>query len=134
MGNYFEEEDNDKDNYINYIIAEINIKEKDINKDIRIINTYEQTKREYKWVYGIKNEKEIKKYTEIKIDNNIIPFSYTYKFNKAGKFKIQYSFITYLTNINYLFFMCDSMTLIDLSNFKSNKVTDMYRMFSQCFL
>ena len=29
---------NDKINYKNYIISEIDIKEKDINKDIRIIN------------------------------------------------------------------------------------------------
>ena len=29
----------------NYIIAEINIKEEDINKDIRILNSYEETLR-----------------------------------------------------------------------------------------
>ena len=33
----------------NYIIAEIEIKEEDINRDIRIINSYEQYNRENKW-------------------------------------------------------------------------------------
>ena len=32
----------------NYIIAEINIKEDEINKNIRIINSYEEYKRIYK--------------------------------------------------------------------------------------
>ena len=41
----------------NYIYAEIYIEEKDINKDIRIINSFEQCKREYKW----KDNKEDKK-------------------------------------------------------------------------
>ena len=41
----------------NYIVAEIEIKEEDINKDIRIINSFEQCKREYKW----KDNKEDKK-------------------------------------------------------------------------
>ena len=58
----------------NYIIAEIEIKEEDINKDIRIINSYEQCKREYKWEDDKEdnkreNEKEIKENCEIKINN-----------------------------------------------------------------
>ena len=46
-----------------YIISEIEIKKEDINKDIRIINTYEQYKREIKSEikeneYKYKNEKK----------------------------------------------------------------------------
>ena len=33
----------------NYIISEIEIKEKDINKDIRIINYFEEVKRNNEW-------------------------------------------------------------------------------------
>ncbi len=43
---------------INYIIGEINITPKDINKDIRIINSYEECKRVYKW----KNSENENKY------------------------------------------------------------------------
>ena len=39
----------------NYIIAEINISEEDINKDIRIINSYEERIRHYN-IRPIKNE------------------------------------------------------------------------------
>ena len=39
------------------IIAEINIKEEDINKEIRIINSYEESFREYKWEFDKKNIK-----------------------------------------------------------------------------
>ena len=59
----------------NYIIGEIEIQEKDINKDMRIINTFEQTKRENnRWGYKeddykYENEKEIKDNCEIKINN-----------------------------------------------------------------
>ena len=65
----------------NYILAEINIEEKDINEDIIIINTFEEYKRingfyikedDYKYV----NEKEIKVNCIIKINNKIIPFNY----------------------------------------------------------
>ena len=44
MGN---DNNNDKfDNYNNYIVAEINIDDHKINKDIKIINSFENTKRE----------------------------------------------------------------------------------------
>ena len=55
----------DKMNNNNYIISEINIKKEDINKDIQIINSFENYKithnkksKEDDWKY--ENEKEIK--------------------------------------------------------------------------
>ena len=40
----------------NYIISEIEIKEEDINKDIRIINSFEEVKRKLKWEGDYKKE------------------------------------------------------------------------------
>ena len=76
----------------NIIIGEINIGIYDINKDILIINSFENVKRENKliedkkddWKY--ENEKEIKENIKIKINDKIIPFSYYYKFEKEGKY------------------------------------------------
>ena len=55
----------------NEINGEINIKEDDIYKNIRIINSYEQVKIEHNNLedkeYG--NEKQIKENNEIKINN-----------------------------------------------------------------
>ena len=117
--------------YIN-IIAEFEIKE-DI-KEIRIINSYED-RREYTWIrYKVeyRNEKEIKENCEIRINNEIIPFSYKYKFNKKGKYIIKYLFNKNITKINFLFRDCSSLTNINLSNFNTKNVTDMSWMFSDC--
>ena len=55
--------------YNNYIIGEINIKEEEVNKDIRIINSYEQTKREdivnVGFIKNIKNMKMKKRLKKI---------------------------------------------------------------------
>ena len=71
----------------NYIIAEINIDEYNINKKIRLINSFEQIIREKRKedyfddikkeeYYKYENEKEIKDNCEIEINNNKIEFSY----------------------------------------------------------
>ena len=102
----------------NYILAEINIEEKDINKDIRIVNTFEECKRINGWKdeeddYKYVNEKEIKENCKIKINNKIIPFNYFYKFKKKGKHIIKYIFKNNLTNTNYMFFGCSSLSNIN---------------------
>ena len=76
----------------NYIFAEINIRENEINEDIRIINSFEEAKRkdgrkDRKDDYKFENEKEIKENCIIKINNKIIPFNYYNKFNEKGKYK-----------------------------------------------
>ena len=63
----------------NYILAEINIEENDINKNIRILNSFEEFKRinefdDLEDEYKYENEKEIKENCIIKINNKIIPF------------------------------------------------------------
>ena len=70
------------ENENNYIIAEIEIKEEDINKDIRIINSYEESLRINEYLEKNEewnNEEEIKKCI-IKINEKVIPFNYIHKF------------------------------------------------------
>ena len=117
----------------NYIIAEFDIKEN--NQNIRIINSYEQCCREdklYDYEEEYANEKELKNNCEIRINNEIIPFSYFHKFNKKGKYKIKYTFLLNIIKIDYMFSKCSSLTNIDLSNFNTNNVTDMCYLFSKC--
>ena len=104
------------DNKMNYIINEIDIKENDLNKDIRIINSYEQFFKENNYGVGENNEKEIKDNIEIEIDDKIIPFSYFNKFKEKGMHIIKYTFKNNLTNTNYMFSGCKSLTHIDLFN------------------
>ena len=119
-----------------FITAEIDIKEEDIHKGIRIINSFENAKKENKWedkendnIKG--NEKEIKR-CEIKINGDPIPFCYLYKFNKSGKYRIQYSFSYKLTSMDAMFYGCSSLTNIDLSNFNTQNATNMRGMFYGC--
>ena len=116
-----------KENNNNYIIAEIYIKEENINKKIRIINSYE----EYRRNYNLKIEDEIKKCV-IKINNELIPFKYFYKFKSKGKYIIQYSFKNNINKTCCMFSDCSSLTNINLSNFNSNNVTNMRWMFFGC--
>ena len=80
----------------NYIDAEIYIPEGDINKKIRIINSYENAKIENEWmdeenddVYG--NERQINE-CKIKINGQLIDFCYFFKFKQKGKYNLKYIF------------------------------------------
>ena len=121
---------------INIITGEINIKHEDINKSIQIINSYENKKRMNNeannsddWKY--ENEREIKD-VEIKINGKAIKFAYTYKFEKEGKYQIEYIFKNDLTRANYLFYGCNNLTNLDLSKFNTQNVTNMSNMFYGC--
>ena len=84
----------------NYIESEIEIWNE--NEDKRIINSYEEWYENNKWNKFKEeycNEKEIKENCEIRINNEIIPFSYFYTFKNKGKYKIKYSFKNKLSKI-----------------------------------
>ena len=115
---------------INYIKAEIYIQEGDANKDTRIINSFENVKKEKKWNnkesdFKYANEKEIMNRCQITINDKPISFCYFYKFNQKGKYNIKYSFSNKLTNIGYMFYECNLLTNIDLSNFDTQNITIM---------
>ena len=121
----------------NYIIAKIEIKEEDINKEIRIINSYEEYKREKQLEnnrkdYEYENEKEIKENCEILINENKINFSYFHRFNKKGRYTIKYEFKNYLTRINHMFLECKNITNIDFSHFKTQNIINSSDMFFWC--
>ena len=72
-----------KINYKNIIIGEIYINKDNINKDMQIINSYENWERKNWWNwkdreddYEYENEKEIKENIIIKINGKIIEFTY----------------------------------------------------------
>ena len=112
----------------NYIIAEIFIDSKNVNKDIRIINSYEEVMRKNYPINKLKkdrmNEKEIKE-CEIEINGKLIPFNYFHNFKEQGKYMIKYSFKNYLNNTYTLFDECKYLTILDLSNFDTSNVNNM---------
>ena len=124
----------------NTIISKIYIKKEEVNKFIRIINSYEDyfayngfnnLKENLKNEEGLKNEKEIKE-CEIRINNEIIKFNYFHAFKNEGNYTIRYTFKNLLTKGNHLFSECSSLISIDLSNFKTQNITNMDSMFYNC--
>ena len=118
----------------NYIIAEYDIKEEDVNKNIRIITSYEEWMRTngYKEIENeYKNEKQIKD-CEIEINGELIPFNYFYQIKSKRKLTTKYSFNNNIDNTAYMFNECSSLTYIDLSNFNSNNATNICYMFNEC--
>ena len=123
-----------KNNENNYIIAEITIKEEDVNKKIRILNSYEnclRTNSKVKKEELFKNEDEIKK-CEIKINEELIPFNYFLIFKSKVKHIIKYIFKHELKSTCLMFYECSFLTNINLSNFNTNNVKVMNSMFNEC--
>ena len=136
----------------NCIISELNIGQGKVGKDIRIINSYEQSigynnnknkknnnnnnnnNDNNNIDDNIKycNELEIKDNCEIMINGNKIDFNYFHKFEKKGKYKIEYIFKKKLKNINHMFYKCSDLISIDLSNLNSQNVTEIRNIFSYC--
>ena len=119
----------------NFIIAEINIEEEDINKKIRIINSFKQS-----YLFSLDNykeedyanEEEIKENSEIKINNKKIEFCYFYKFKEKGKYIIEYIFLKNIEKTDFMFYKCESLTNINLSNFNTQNATNMSHTFRDC--
>ena len=122
----------------NVIISEVNINTHDINKDIQIINSYENYRRKRETKDGkinpeYDNEKDIKENIEIKINGEKIPFSYMYKFKKEGIYRIEYIFKKNITKINHMFSGCWRLTHLDFSCFDTQNVINMSHLFDDCF-
>ena len=127
---------NSSSGYNSYIIAEIEIGYDLVNKDIRIINSYESFERSREkttFDENLRNEIEIRK-CKIFIEGNLIPFSYVHKFDKAGTFTIKYCFQNNIKSLYGLFFVCDYLKTLNFSNFNSNDAISTEYMFFCCRL
>ena len=120
-----------KKNNNNFIIAEIYIKDADVNKDIQIINSESYILNNGNYRIDLEDENGIKD-CEIKINNKLIKSNYYHKFNKKGKYIIKYSFYKEIIKIGSLFRKCSSLTYIDFSNFNAKNVLNMSNMFDGC--
>ena len=120
----------------NAITGQIEIELNDINKDIQIINSFENAKKvaneNYSDELNYQNESDIQDNIQIRIDGKLIEFSYFYQFEKKGKYTIKYSFKKDLTKINHLFYNCSNLTKLDFSNCILNNLTNICNIFNGC--
>ena len=92
------------------------------DKEIKILSCYEEAKKENEYLKGINNEKEIRENCVLFFDENKIDFSFKYNFKNKGNYSIKIIFKKPLTNLNYMFYDCSSLTSLNLSNFSTNNV------------
>ena len=122
---------------INSIKGEINIDSNNTNKNIQIINSFENYQRtrnvELNENDNINmNEQEIKENIEIKINGKTINFTYLYQFESNGVYQIEYIFKKFLKKTNHMFADCKYITNFDFSNFNTEYNENMSYMFSGC--
>ena len=129
---------NDINSKSNFIMGHFYISENDINKKIRIINSFEQSKIKYNFIkindeLNFRNEKEISDYCEISVNGIKMPkFDFFLVFNKSGYYSIQYSFETNITKTDFMFVECINLVFIDAVNFDFKYVNNMIGMFLDC--
>ena len=133
------EESNSDDNSIscditNEIILNLSIKEKDINNDINFINNNYYLEKNHKEILIKHNKlKELNNdNTALFIDDEKCDFKKYNKFDKKGDHTIKLKFYIFLKNGSHLFLGCKNICNIDLSLFKTDKMTHMSEMFNGC--
>ena len=124
----------------NYIIAEIIIEQKEVNKKVQIINSFDNYYYNNPLSICIpkdeialyKNHKQISENCLIKINEDIIGFDYFHKFKKKGKYIIEYVFKNNLTKTDFMFSLCTTLININLAHFNTENITNMSWMFHEC--
>ena len=123
----------------NFITGNLIVTENDINKHIRVINSFENFKKHN--INGrvdneqrYRNEFEIRNYCEIKINDKKLEkdFFYFVKISEPGVYSIEYSFKKNLTKTDFMFADCKNLLNLNLLNFHAQNVTNMAYMFYQC--
>ena len=119
-----------------YIKGIINITKDDINKKIRVINSFEQVKKRYNYTIidnesRYKNEEDIKN-CEIRLNGQKYKFTYYFTFREPSTYTIEYHFKNNLTKTNYMFSECFNLISLDLENFNCKNIINMAGMFFEC--
>ena len=109
----------------NEIIIHIKIGEKDLNKDIHILNN-ERSEEKI-------SLKELNKVNTIMfVNNEKEEFEKSKKFKKIGIYEIKFIIKINITDTKYMFSFCDNIIDINMSKFDTKNVTSMERMFNSC--
>ena len=99
----------------NYIISEYYIKNNDLGKEIKIFND--------------KYSESFEKYCNLKLNGKKINLCNRFKFEKIQKNKFEITFKQLIKDMFNTFNECSSLISLDLSNFNTINVIDMFIMF-----
>ena len=122
---------NNNNNNNNYIIFQVKIDEKDLNKDIALFNQVNiKIKDHFYYVFNTDNFDTIidGKMVNIMYDH----FKYYWNFTTAGIHTIKIIFKKKLIQCKELFSNCKNLYKVDISNFDCSEITDCSWMFNWC--
>ena len=120
---------NFQEEFKNEIIGIYDIKKKDVNEDINLLNYFESNDDDDK---QYNNKKDFENSIELFLDNQKINFQFKYKFKKEKQYMLIFKIKKPLESLRNMFYNCSSLTSLNLSNFNTNNVTNMSDMFSYC--
>ena len=128
MQPYKAKENNQIISKANEIKLFVKIEEKDIKKEIYILDNFNQDNHFHD------NLNELNKLnTEIFINNIKYNYSKSLKIKKVGLYEIIIKFNTKIKDCSYMFYGCSNITSIDFSSFDTTNVTSMKNMFDKCY-
>ena len=117
--------DNNKEkNFVNEIKIEMEINEKDINKNIYFLDNSVFSS----YLKELNNEN-----TEIYINEKKYEYKKYFIPEKEGIYKINIKLNIFINDCSHMFYNCHNIISIDLSSFSSKYVTNMSYMFYECY-
>ena len=111
----------------NEIKITLEIKDNQVNKEIYFLCNKKESNKVPNYLSELNSEN-----TELIIGGNKLKYQQYFIPSKIGKYDIILKFKKYFKNCSYMFCSCKQIIRIDLSNFKTNEVTDMSYMFNFC--
>ena len=96
----------------------LKINDKDTYKEVDFIGSF----------YNHFNSENVK----IFINNNEVEFKKSFEPKNKGLYEIKIKIFVELLDCSHMFLNCENIINIDLSNFRSDKVTNMESMFDNC--
>ena len=111
----------------------LNVKGKDINKEVYFLDNYESKYNEIK-TFLHNNLKELNiQNTILYINNEKYQFHKYFKPEKEGEYRIKLIFNTNLTDCSYMFAGCENILEIKFIFFNTKYATNMKYMFHRCY-
>ena len=124
-------------NKINFIKGIFEIMKEDIGKEIQILNNSYNGFDPYIHhdnLFIINKNFEIDEKIEVIINGIIKRNIFKYKFNREGIYTIYYLQKELLINMSFMFYGCNKLKEIYLSNFNTDNIKGMKSLFSKCSL
>ncbi len=117
---------------LNKIVCVYDIKLKELQKPIQLINCLDKEKNKKYLIKEKENEDELTANCTLFLNDEEIKFTLQKKLTKKGKNTMIIECERLLINISWFFYNCTTLINLDLSNFNTEKVTNMAYMFNNC--